>query len=379
MLLLNKMVNVHQIAKHHPHAVLARDILEYYGYEMPQEIAYGLSMGIGFEYINHVDTRLTSDYKLDNLYIGGFFSLDRRKIANNLRIWLDIYRFGDDSKEKGFQYIYNYLKMGRPIIVEVDIILYRDYVSSYDFGSTFLFGFDVENNILLHGYNITVIGYDEEKNECICLDPYIDELIHIPRSTFDEMCYSQKENIHIEGERSLIVVPRHKNVINLEIAIIASIRNSIYEFNNPYIMGDNYFLGKQGLIHFIEEFSTWKQRCSILQLKKSIQMIYFNSEVIAGHTGLYRIKYSEFLVTSSKITGNDTLLKAAKCYKELGEMWSEILEIMYQESLEVTFEFEKISKVVAEKLKVIKENEFEAIKILSEAICEPCDEREDIV
>lgn len=121
MLLLEKMLSVHRTDRQHQHIALYRDILEYYGYNLTPEQGFGISLGLGFEYVYEPNFRLSSDYILPGLYVGGFFSKDRRKLAKNLRIWLDVYR-GDDP-QKGFTYIYNYLKMGRPVIIECNLIV----------------------------------------------------------------------------------------------------------------------------------------------------------------------------------------------------------------------------------------------------------------
>lgn len=369
MQLLEKMLDIHKTERQHQHVALYRDIMEYYRYNLTPEQAFGISMGLGFEYTYEPNFKINSDYTIPGLYIGGYFSKDRRKLAKNLRIWLDIYR-GEDEK-KGFQYIVNYLRMGRPVIVEVNLDRYWEYLQNSvglkDLNNlTHLY--DVPNYIYLNGFMINVIGYNEEQDELICQDSHLENILRIPRKIFNEMCFYRDDIIRVEGEWTLIVVPRHKNIVNIEIAVIDSIRLCVHEMINPYKMDKGYVIGLDGLKKLLNHFKYWDEILTPDQLKTTIKMIYFNAEIAAGSTGLYRKTYADFLKTSSKILKSENLKICAELYRKVGSKWSLFLGAINNYAKDDSVCFKDIQPKAQLLLQEVVDMENKAIISLSDAL-----------
>lgn len=376
MPLLNKMLMVHRIVKQPLQVSMFRDILDYYGYVMTPEVALGVSLGIGFEYMHQLNFQLSADFVLPCFYIGGYFSKDRRKLSKNLRIWLDVYR--GDEPEAVFKYLYNYLRMGRPVIVEVDLQKYCGFLKQHLPQGRFdelSYLYEIPNFMYLHGFMLTVVGYNDASHDIIALDAHLGEPVRIPRSLFNEMCFHMDELINVDGEWILVVVPRHKLMLNIEHAITDAIKQNVWEMLNPYVMDDGYLLGLPALKRFTAQVRDWSEMMPEEQLKTTIEMIYFNSEIEVGSTGLLRKNYAGFLEQSGKLLNNARLSATAELYHTLGEKWSRILGSLYSYSQQPSRDYKSATGDMQPFLEEVAELEEQAIVSLAEAVDFPSLER----
>ncbi len=313
-----------------PHiARLYAQIFHYYSYNVSPHAAFALGMGLSFEYMRGENFRLSPDFTVEGMYFGGSFSKDRRRLAKNLCIWLDVYR--GSSHEKAYENYRSMLAQGMPLIVEVNLELYYDFLKdNYEFyledNGLAKQIYDIPQGYYINGYSIILAGLDEETKNMVCLDANLRGSIEIPYQEFMEMHSCKTKFIAAEYEWTDILMPKHKELHPPEHAMLEAIRQDIKMLEFPVIFNDDYVIGIEGMRTLYSDALHNDGLFSSKQMRQSIDKIYYMSEVLYGKTGLYRKTYADFLSEASEY--HPALIEAARKYEQLGTEWSYLLELI---------------------------------------------------
>jgi hypothetical protein len=363
MTVLEKIIRNHNVSFQYQQSAISREILSYYCYDLTDPLCFALSFGLGFEYYS--DGYSGGDLNVPAPYINGFFSKDRKKLSKHLRIWLDIYR--ETNFEKGFQMIRKYLDMGRPLIVEFygpDFLVYlnENHVCNFDEK------LQSDSRNFINGYMVNVVGYDDDKKVMYILDSRVKELIMISYELFQYLWLKKDDFIDVEGEWVLLVVPKHRNILDQDLAFIDSVKTSIYEMVNPYTMDEGCHLGLKGLKKFISDFENCSDHVAEEFFLKGLEFSYLNSEVIYKHSGLFRRNYADALKNFLLINREYEFGKSIDNYEWLACKWSEFFSGIKTLVVPGSKSNRLILRDHIELLKQIYDKEKSSIKELSSAI-----------
>jgi hypothetical protein len=354
-MILERMKEVHRVSRHPQQAALCRDILEYYRYPISPSGAHVLCLGFGFEYLRNAVNQISRDFLLPYSFVNGYFSKDRKRLSQHLRTWLDVYR-GVDF-DKGFGMLSRYHQMGRPVIVEVETIGYLDFMKSwYDrIGST----------SFINGYMINTVGFDSEKKVLFFQDSRIEDMLEMPLDVFRELWHGKTDYVDVEGEWVLVVVPRHRLLLEPVHVFADALRLSIHEMLSPYRMDPGYELGISGLRSFVAQYreagfftSNWRD---------SVREMHFHSEILHSQSGLFRRDFAEFLREYSVMTKR-ALCETAAEYDELASDWGVFLGHLHNYAKAGEHTTTPIEPPEVELLQEICRKEIGAVSRLSEMV-----------
>lgn len=330
-MLLNKLIKNHvPTSPDIPHiARLYAEICNYYGYKISPQMAFGIGMGISFEYMRTENYKLSPDFTVRGTYFHGSFSKDRRRLARNLRVWLDVYRGNYDNK--AYESYIGMLSQGIPLIVEVNLSLYhsfleRRYKTVIETCENAERIYNIPQDYYINAYSIILAGVDEETRDIICLDANLSGTIIIPYNEFMKMHSYKDEYINAEYEWTNILIPKHKRLNPPEFAILESIRDDIKNLESPAVFNDNYIIGIDGIKQLYLDVKNHVGSLTGEKLKDSFEKIYYTSEILYGRTGLYRKAYAQFLYEASKYYS--VLSEPAHMYEKLGEEWSALFDLI---------------------------------------------------
>jgi len=313
-----------------PHiARLYAEICNYYGYKISPQMAFGIGMGISFEYMRAENYKLFPDFTVQGTYFNGSFSKDRRRLARNLRVWLDVYR--GNSDKKAYESYLGMLSLGMPLIVEVNLSLYKSFleqrykaiIATCEYAERI---YNIPQDYFINAYSIIIAGVDKETRDIVCLDVNLKGTIIIPYNEFMQMHSYKSEYINAEYEWTDILIPKHKRLNPPEFALLESIRDDIRNLESPPVFDDNYIIGIDGMRQLYIDVINRMSPLTGEKLKDSFEKIYYTSEILYGRTGLYRKTYSQFLYEASKYYPEFS--EPAIKYEKLSEEWSALLDLI---------------------------------------------------
>ncbi|GFZ30863.1 hypothetical protein CSC2_13890 [Clostridium zeae] len=362
-MLLKKIIRNHEPTSFDvPHiARLYAEICNYYGYNISPHMAFGIGMGMSFEYMRGEKYQLSPDFIVEGTYFAGSFSKDRRRLAKHLRVWLDVYR--GNSDKKAYESYVGMLSQGIPIIAEVNLTLYHGFLrQSYQttiedckYAERI---FNIHHGYYLNGYSIIIAGIDEETRDIICLDVNLNGTIIIPYNEFMKMHSHREAYINAEYEWIDILIPKHKQLNPPKFALLESIKDDISNLESPVIFNDDYIIGIDGMKQLYLDIKECMCQHIDKKLKDAIEKIYYTSEIQYGRTGLYRKTYAQFLYEASEYY--PVLLEPARLYEKLAEEWSEVLNLIRNSTLvkdevnDIVQALERIVKLEVEACTLLK-------------------------
>lgn len=359
MTVLDRAIEVHRVSQVYQQSALSRDILEYYQYPLSEAVSHCLCFGVGFEYINKPNFPISADYHMPYYFINGFFSKNRRKLGTHLRLWLDTYR-GNDLK-KGLHMVFNYIRMGRPLMVELNGPAFMEYLSQT--GMVSLWGSNRRSYDFLNGYLVCLVGFDEQENTVLLIDSRIETPVKMPLEKFLSLWSSKETCVNVEGEWTLIVVPRHRQILPKEMALFDALRTSVYEMTNSYQMDDGYYLGLSGIDRLINDLNCSDDHKTETILE-GLRFSALHSETLYNRSGLFRRDFALAIKEYRDLKDDSRLDSVVFEYDALAEGWS----AFFNECTSLPDSINKVQSVLIPKLKDLCNREQDAIVHLGDII-----------
>ncbi|WP_342481087.1 BtrH N-terminal domain-containing protein [Paenibacillus sp. FSL L8-0340] len=304
-----------------------RDIFQYNGFSVSEEMIFGLDGGLGFHLCE--DT-----HKLGSLFVGGKSNLFEGNICNNLGIKLIQNEPQDDMS--AWLEVKEFIDKNTPVMVFADMY-YLDY-------------FQKKQNPF-GGHMIVIIGYDLEKEEVYVSERLDDQLIEKDRNELLSISFSNLQ-LARSSEKDYINKPNRRWFVlefppelNIKLGIKKSIKQNAERFLNSEengIKNLHLFPSKLRICldRILESSLSYKEL--IYETKKQLLFIYACIEKNGTGGGLFRKMYSGFLSEIYKNYYTDPLIY--KAYHDLvvaSEKWSELASNIYKDVMNLNIKIQR--------------------------------------
>jgi hypothetical protein len=277
-----------------------RNVLEFNGIKLSEEMVFGLGSGMGIGYLK---------FPGQNPMIGGRSKDLHKDLTKILNISLNEYR--TKNKEEGWERLKSFLIDNQPTAINLDLA-YLPYQKGipddYHFGqhAVVVCGYNSENDTI----QIADTGFNDIKTVTL------EDLSKARNSSFNK--WMDPYNYIFEFDFS-------NRISDLKEIIPQVIRNNGKSLQKTSrTMG---FLGihsgTRGLEKFTKDLQKW------LELSENDLKSY--CEEISGYVseygtggGFFRYLYSRFLKESSEMLNDESLVSLSEYYMKLGDSWEEL-------------------------------------------------------
>lgn len=293
-----------------------KQIFNYYGIEMSEEMMLGLASGLSFLYLNQASSPMVNG----RCKVFEF----EEKLAKRLNI--QILCKSSSNYDMVQQKAKEMLDHNKPILIYVDMP-YLKYLG-------------LDENSHFGGHAVVLFGYDEEKKEYLISDrdnhdfPIRTPLGQIAQDyhcvSFDELKQARTSThrpfpaknkyleIHFDGYH----FPNKK-------VIAEAIKENCDSMLNP----PGKLLGLNGINKFSKEILKWKY-FSPEKLKLSGVTNYFQISKDGGTGGgIFRKMYGDFLIEAAPILENSVFEQIGSEFLEIGDAWENIATWMWELSI----------------------------------------------
>lgn len=273
-----------------------KNIFDYHGLHLSEEMLFGLGGGIGFIYWY---MKL-----MPAPFIGTRYGKGIEPLINTCkRIGAEGTIAATSSAEKGYEELKKELRKGEPAFVFVDMpyLPYLVIPEAAHFG----------------GHTVVVFGIDEQANKVYisdrCRKPVtvsIEELKKARSSKFPPFAPKNK----------LLKVKYPSRIGSLEKGTKASIRECCTNMLKPPIKN----IGLVGIQKWAGLVPKWPKQFEGLALIGCLFNVFLYIEISGTGGGGFRNMYADFLGEASSILREPALKEVAKMFSDSGRLWSEI-------------------------------------------------------
>jgi len=289
----------------HCSSTALRDLLDFYGHDLTEEMVFGLGSGIGFTYYHHPDMK-------PPVYIGGrVFNLEKH-LCEHLGIGIDIVSgLGD---RESWLAVKEMLDEGIPTMVHADVY-HLDYLRAKRHFS---------------GHRIVLVGYDEEKGVAFVADNDRDS---IQGCSLDNLARARSAAFLPQPADNTFYrfsVPRQLNPLSRAIppAIARVIRFNLHlppERATFTYNGAEVVRGVKGLERFAQVMPGWPKEMDEDTLSLLCKSIYVSAEKGGtGYGGNFRRLYGRFLCESAVVLSSPGLDLTADEFISIGDIWTDL-------------------------------------------------------
>jgi hypothetical protein len=295
---------VHKLGVHCESSAI-RDVLNYYGLEMSEDMVFGLDCTFGFLY-----------WKEKVPYRPFYISGKINTFPNTLPKFLGIrvIKKTTNNPTEAWKAIKDLIDKNVAVPVFVDMY-YIDYMQ-------------IPREPWNHFGNhvIVLVGYDEEKAEAYVADSAYKDIQSLPLKSLTEARNSKFEPCPPENTWFEIHVPKTINPIGkaAKMAIGETAENTL---NPPQ---SNY--GVKGIKSLAEDIVEWPKCSPVMGLKLALFLQYIDLEVAGTGGGNFRKIYSRFLKEAAKLLRNEELDNASERIAQSANLWSETANLILRSS-----------------------------------------------
>jgi hypothetical protein len=296
----------HKIGSHCASSLM-RDILEYFGYPLTEEMCFGIGAGLGFVYRKSFNPPLymvlgrNSDLEEKISEHFGFFA-STNTTCDNDKAWSDV-RFMIDHDI--------------PVLLDVDasgIPYLKERFNLFDY-------------VRYGGHRVCLVGYDYDRNTVIVADYIWQELKEIDMGLFRE---SRSSDIYEFPSRNLwyrFYFP--EKIISIEEAVIRGIGLTVHSMKYP----PNRQSGLYGAEKFIRQVRLWPYETNDMNhVMKNAYIAYMMLEAVGTGGGNFRRIYARFLRQVSKIFMDDAFFRLSEKYFDIASEWSAVSKLLLESS-----------------------------------------------
>jgi hypothetical protein len=282
-----------------------RDVLEYHGLKLSEEMVFGLDCTFGFIYGKQKSAT-------PPFHIGGKI----RKFPNTLpkNLGIKVERKTASSQKKAWQSVKEKLDKNIPVPIFADIY-YLDYM-------------DVPKEPWNHfgAHMIVLAGYDEEKGEAYCADTSFNGLQAVSLESLAEARSSKYKPFPPRNTWFNINMPTKTKPLNHAVnkALLETAKNML----NPPTRN----FGIKGIRQLADNILDWPKLLDSKQLKLTLFLAYIDMEEAGTGGGNFRRLYSRFLKEAGELISDKRLIEAGKKLNNSANMWSEIAHSLLKAS-----------------------------------------------
>ena len=284
----------------HCGSVAIRDICNYYGHNLSEELCFGLGGGLGFYYsVNESMSPTRSIHVRGPGMEANFF--------NNFGLEISDWKY-EDNNEKAFIGVRNLIDNDIPVLIQTDIY-YLDYYNS---------------STHFPGHIVVVCGYDDEKELFYLADSSFEELQTVSYNCLKNARSSKAEPYPLSNNWLEIDISRR--VLDLESAVPAAlVRNAKMMYRGHKTLRG--LSGVEVIKEWADDLPNWKSTsdwkwCS----RYSYQVIGKRGVEGAGFRWFYR----DFLEQSLDFCLNIKELGLIERMDRIGQMWFDISSLFKQ-------------------------------------------------
>lgn len=281
----------------HCQTTALKNILEYRGLHLSEEMLLGLGGGTGFIY--WYTKQMSSPFigcrngKVDE------FTLNVCK-----RIGIDADIIQTNSEKKAYDELKKLLKKGEPVNLFVDMI-YLPY-------------FALPKDAHFGGHAIVVYGIDEINNKV-----YISDRSRKPLNvTIEDLrkARSSKYAPFTPKNKMLKIKKYPSKISNLDKAIKESIKSSCQNMLNPPIRN----IGLSGMKKWADVISKWPEQSKGTSFFNCLYNTFIYIEIGGTGGSAFRPMYAKFLEEADSIINKPELNEIATIFQKSGRLWNEI-------------------------------------------------------
>ena len=267
-----------------------RNVVNFYGYDYPEELCFGLGCGLGFFY-NKLYTSKPSE--IIHLRAPNMEPLFFSKQGNEYEWKLE------KNSHKAFKNLILELDEGNPIFLQTDLFYLKYYNSKIHFP----------------GHVVLCVGYDMKNKNFILSDTNFKELQIVSFSDLDKARSSKAEPYPLNY--NWFSIKKFSPFKNLELKIKNSIKLNSYNFLN----GQNSLRGTSSIysiLEWLKGIQNWSK------YDDSNEIFKFAYQIIAkrGSKGAgFRCIYSDFLKIASSESKKIKVLKLYERMIDIANLW----------------------------------------------------------
>jgi len=309
-----------------------KQIFQYYDKHISEEMLFGIGSGLGFVYINLVNSPMIS---------GRIKPFEfEEKISNRLNIQIKCR--STKIYEKACDRAKELISTNKPILIYADMP-YLDYLNLGEdnhFGghAIILFGFDDDKSIFY------VSDRDNSNYPIRTPKGYISQDFHLVK-------YSQVEKARSSNNRPFPANNKwlEFNLENYEPITKATIFNAIGETCNSMLNSPANLLGINGIAKFSKEVLKWS-KFDKEKIKLAGVTNYFMISSDGGTGGgIFREMYGEFLIQASEIVDSKKMQQLGVSYISISKRWDKVADLMWRLSENGSIELlQEMSDIIKE-------------------------------
>jgi len=282
-----------------------RDVFEYHGLRLSEEMVFGLDCTFGFIYWKQKSA-------IPPFHIGGKI----RRFPNTLPKFLgvSVERKTTSSEKKAWASIKEKLDKDTPVPVFVDIY-YVDYMNVPK---------EPWNHFGAH--MIVLAGYDEEKGEAYVADTSLNGLQAISLKSLADARNSRYKPFPPRNTWFNISVPAKTQPLS------QAVKKALTETCKDMLSPPTRNLGIRGIRQLAGDILNWPELLDSKQLKLTLLLTYIDMEEAGTGGGNFRRLYSRFLKEAGKLISDKRLLEAGERLNNSANAWSEIARSLLKAS-----------------------------------------------
>lgn len=290
-----KVQDFEQFGGKHCWTTALKNVFDYHGLHLSEEMLFGLGGGVGFIYwymknmiVPFIGTRLG---KTDSL------------INTCKRIGAEATIFQTNSVKRGHEELKRLLREGEPAFVFVDMA-YLPYLALHGVAH---FG----------GHTAVVYGLDEQEDKA-----YISDCAEKPvRVSIEDLKRARSSKFPPFPPKNKILEIKYPSEIgNLENGIKEAIRECCKNMLKPPMKN----IGLAGMQKWADIVPKWPKQFKDLSLYGCLLNTFIYIEVSGTGGGAFRLMYAQFLRESSSILNEPGLNETAELFEKSGKVWTEI-------------------------------------------------------
>lgn len=317
-----------------------KNVLDYHGLNLSEEMLFGLGGGLGFIYWY---MKL-----MPAPFIGCRYGKGAEPLIDTCkRIGARADVFETTSIKKGHEELKKLLREGEPAFIFVDMA-YLPYMVLPEVAH---FG----------GHTIVVYGLDEEENKV-----YVSDRAAKPLTvTVEDLKKARGSKFPpFPAKNKLVKIKYPSKIRDLEKGIGEAIRQCCVNMLAPPIKN----IGLAGMQKWASLVVKWPQQFKGLNLFTCLFNTFIYIETGGTGGSAFRLMYAQFLKEASPILDKPALSEVAKMFKDSGKVWSEIATAALPDSWPT---IKRIRELAIEKNRIFEEQKPGALekirKISSEA------------
>lgn len=303
---MEKRIALDQYHKMGSHCLTSalRDIFDYNGLQLSEDMCLGLGSGYGFIYVRQADVCI----------FGGRGGNLESNICNVLGIKMKALQTEDG--DYAMEAVKKSVNQGVPVLLDVDMTHLPYLAERFQITSDFRFG----------GHKLIFAGYDDKKQQAFLYDYLWKNVQVVNTNDLKKARGSQIKPVSPDNTWMTFAFP--SRIIPLHIAVKNAISYNVQQMMYPVGIG----IGHKALVRFAREIKIWPKVMKPERLKREMFIANMTFEKIGTGGGNFRRMYSRFLREAADLLSMPELKVACEIFAALGNLWKEFSAKLYAAS-----------------------------------------------